>query len=466
MAVVSTEKNLNTTTSDSFETRAEIKQIAIIALPIIAAQLLQVGMGVVDTVMAGRIDALSIAAIALGASIWFSVMLFGVGIMLALTPIISQHIGANNHPLIREELRQGLWLSLFTGIFLIFIINLVASIMPVLGIKQAIIPAANDYILWISWSLPFSLLYLVPRSFNDANSNTMPMLWIQIILLPINILGNYVLMYGNFGFPAMGASGAALSTGLAQMIGCLAMFAYTLWTPKYREYDLRKRMTPPDWQHILRTLKLGMPIAIALGMESGLFTATALLMGRFGVEAAAGHQIAINLASLTFMIPLGLSMALTVRAAQAIGAGQMLQAKKRGQLGIIICGCLAMISALCFWLFGSWLASLYTDDQAVIIIASQLLLMAALFQIVEGFHIGAVGVLRGYKDTTVPMIVAIFCYWVIGIGTAIWFGVIGTMGPVGLWLGLVMGLSTAAIILNIRFHYLTHRAEDTVTALA
>jgi len=456
--------SLNTSASNTFSNLDELKQIAIIALPIIAAHLLQIGMGVIDTLMAGRIDALSIAAIALGASVWFFVMLIGVGVMLALTPIISQHIGANNHPLIREELRQGLWLSLLTGFVMILLILSLAALMPVLGIETEIIPAANDYILWVSWSLPFSLLYLVPRSFNDANSNTMPMLWIQMLLLPLNVFGNYIFMYGNFGFPAMGASGAALATGLAQMIGCFALLAYTLWTPRYREYDLRKRMTPPNWPHILQTFKLGLPIAVAMGMEAGLFTAAALLMGRFGVDAAAGHQIAINLASLTFMIPLGVSMALTVRVGQAVGAQQLLQAKRRGQLGVLVCGGITVISALCFWLFGRWLAGLYTDDVAVITIASQLLIMAALFQIVDGLQVGAVGVLRGYKDTTIPMLIAVFCYWIIGMGTAIWFGILKNIGPVGLWLGLVAGLFAAAVILNFRFHLLTRDAQDSVVA--
>jgi len=225
-------------------------------------------------------------------------------------------------------------------------------------------------------------------------------------------------------------------------------------------------MTPPDWQHIWSTLKLGIPIAVAMGLEAGLFTTTALLMGRFGVEAAAGHQIAINLASLTFMIPLGVSMALTVRVGQAIGAKQALQAKQRGALGVVICGATTAISALCFWIFGSWLAGLYTDDQAVIVIASQLLIMAALFQIVDGLQVGAVGVLRGYKDTTVPMIIAAFCYWGIGMGTAIWFGIYTAMGPAGLWLGLVTGLFTAAVILNLRFYFLTRDAKDVDIVIA
>lgn len=444
-----------------FSRIAELRSIAVIALPIILAQLLQMGMGVIDTVMAGRIDALSIAAIALGSSLWFFVALLGIGVMLALSPIIAQHIGANNHPLIREELRQGIWLALTVGVFQVIIVLSLVYVMPLIGVEDEIIPAATDYIHWVAWSLPFNCLYLVPRSFNEANGNTMPILWIQVIILPVNILGNYLLMYGNFGFPQMGASGAALSTGIAQLLGCVMLYTYTLRATRYEDYNLRKRMTGPDWKHIYQTFKLGFPIAISMGMEVGLFTATALLMGRFGVAAAAGHQIALNIASIAFMIPLGVSMALTVRIGQATGAGNRLTARKRGQLGIVLCGAICTASALFLWLFGEMLAGLYTDEVEVVSIASKLLILAALFQIVDGLQIGAVGVLRGLKDTKIPMLIAIFCYWVVGMGTALNFGIAQNMGPAGLWMGLVAGLAVAAIALNIRFHLLTRSATDT-----
>ncbi|PID45147.1 MAG: multidrug transporter MATE [Proteobacteria bacterium] len=445
-------------TYSTFSRSHELHHIFKIALPIIAAQLLQVGMGVIDTVMAGRIDALAISAIALGASIWFFVLLIGIGIMAAVTPVIAQHVGADNHPLIREELRQGIWLSISISFCLILLIILIASAMPVLGIQKTIIPAASDYIFWIAWSLPFSCLYLLPRSLNEATGNTLIMMWIQLAVLPINVLGNYIFMYGNFGLPAMGASGAALSTGITQVISCLALYYYTLTDKKYEKYDLRKRMTPPDWRHILQILRLGLPISVAMGMESGLFTTTALLMGRFGVDAAAGHQIAINIASLAFMVPLGVSMALTVRVGQAVGARQAITARQRGTLGIQVCGLITCISAFILWQFGHTIATWYTDDTVVVEIATQLLVMAAIFQIVDGLQVGAIGVLRGFKDTTIPMIIAVFCYWVLGMGTALWFGVFGEMGPTGLWLGLVIGLLFAAIALNVRFHVLTRGA--------
>ena len=189
----------------AFSRTSEIIQIAKIALPIIAAQLLQMSMGVIDTVMAGRIDALSIAAIALGSSIWSFVMLIGLGILLALTPILSQHIGANNRTLVREELRQGFWIALGLGVLTILILAALGNSLAALGVENEIIAPAQDYLLWIAWSLPLSMLYLVPRAFNEAMSNTLPILWIQIIALPLNILGNYLFMYGNYGFPRNGS---------------------------------------------------------------------------------------------------------------------------------------------------------------------------------------------------------------------------------------------------------------------
>ncbi|MCB1757805.1 MAG: MATE family efflux transporter [Gammaproteobacteria bacterium] len=440
--------------------RKELRAIAVIALPIIFAQLLQMGMGVIDTLMAGRINALTLAAVALGAAIWFFVFLVGIGLMLALTPIISHHIGANNHPLIREELRQGIWLALTLSLMLMLLLWLVAALMPYLGIEEEIIPETHRYLRWIAWSLPFTCLYLVPRFLNESMGHTMPMLWIQVLLLPLNVLGNYTFMFGNFGFPAMHAAGCALSTGISQTIGCLALYAYTLYTPRYAEYDLRKRMTLPDWAHIANIVRLGLPISIGMATESGMFTATALLMGRFGVDAVAGHQIAINIASITFMIPLGISIALTVRTGQALGAGQQLTARYRGRLGIALCGAFMFVSAFVLWTMGGFLASLYTSNKAVLVIATQFLAYAAVFQLVDGMQVGAMGVLRGYKDTKIPMLVTVFCYWIIGMGISLGLGVFGPMGPAGLWAGLVGGLLVAAITLNIRFYRLSRTAQD------
>jgi MATE family multidrug resistance protein len=437
------------------EARQELRTIAAIALPIISAQLLQMGMGVADTLMAGRVNALTLAAVSLGAAMWFFVMIVGLGVMLALTPIISHHVGANNHPLIREELRQGVWLALALSLCLMALLGLLGLLMPHLGIAPEIVSETHRYLRWVAWSLPLTCLYLVPRFLNESLGNTMPMLWTQLLMLPLNVLGNYVFMFGNFGFPAMGAAGAALSTGISQTLGCFALYAYTLRTQRYAVYALRRPMTRPDWAHIGTIVRLGIPISVGLAMEAGMFTATALLMGRFGVATVAGHQIAINIASLIFMIPLGVSIALTVRVGQALGAGDPLAARFRGRLGIALCTAIMAASALMLATAGHWLASLYTPNQTVVALAAQFLVYAAVFQVVDGMQVGAMGVLRGYKDTKIPMLITVFGYWVVGMGLSLSLGVFGPMGPAGLWAGLVGGLAVAAVILNVRFWRLT-----------
>ncbi|HPQ96568.1 MAG TPA: MATE family efflux transporter [Thiolinea sp.] len=451
-------------TSPPFLWRSELRQLLMIALPIIAAQLLQVGMGVVDTLMAGRISALTLAAIALGSSIWHFAMLCGVGMLLALPPVISQHIGASQPHLIREELRQGIWVALIMGGLLVMLMLLTALLLPWSGIEAGLIPEVRHYLYGICWSLPFSCLYLVPRAFNDAMGNTMPMLWVQLALLPLNILGNYLFMFGHGGFPAMGAAGAALATGLSQSIGFVVLTLWTLHMPRYRDYDLARRMTAPDWPHIRAIVTLGTPIMLGIAMEVGMFTTMAMLMGHFGVDVTAGHQIALNISSLTFMVPLGIAMALTVRVGRAIGAGERYQAYRRGQLGIITCVGFMMVSALLLWNGRSVLAGLYTPNPQVVLLAAHFLMFAAIFQIFDGLQVSAMGALRGYKDTRIPMLMTVFCYWVIGIGCGLWLGLRGGMGPDGLWVGLVLGLCSAGVSLGLRFAILGQRRTHTPPA--
>ena len=217
--------------SQLVKARTEARALAIIALPVIVAQLLQMGMGVADTLMAGRVSALALSAVAMGAAMWFFTLMAGLGLMLALTPIIAHHVGANNHSLIREELRQGVWLALVLSVFQMLTMLFMSLLMPWIGVAPEIVAETRHYLMWVAWSMPFTCLYLVPRFLNESMGHTMPMLWTQLLMLPVNVLGNYALMFGNFGFPAMGASGAALSTGIAQTIGCLALCAYTLSAP-------------------------------------------------------------------------------------------------------------------------------------------------------------------------------------------------------------------------------------------
>lgn len=444
-----------------FAWRYETRQLLAIALPIIAAQLLQMSMGVVDTVMAGRISPLALAAIALGTSIYSFAMLLGMGVMIALTPTVSQLLGAGDNHLIREELRQGLWLALCIGGVAILISLGLANSLSLFGVESSIIPEAKRYIYWVAWSLPFIFLAIVPRAFNEAKGNTLPMMWIQLFLLPLNVVGNYIFMFGHIGLPAMGAAGAALSTGLAQVVGCILLFTYTLQAPRYRTYQLAKRMTRPDPAHLMKLLRLGLPISVSLGMEVSMFMVVALLMGSFGVTAAAGHQIALNVASLTFMVPLGTAMALTVQVGNALGAQSYQLARQRGHLGMLLCAGFMLLSGLNLWLWGEQIASWYSSDAAVVQAAAHFLVFAALFQLGDGIQVSAAGALRGYKDTLYPMLITTFCYWVVGVALGWYLSHSTPFAAAGLWVGLVSGLFMAALLLSLRFNSLSKRLMNT-----
>ncbi len=444
----------------------EIKTILIIALPLIISQVLQVGMGVIDTVMAGQIGALPLAAVAMGSAVWFFVLLMGMGLMRVMPAIISQYRGAKNFPAIREEVRQCSWMALFLGGVSVILLLGVSELLWLIDIDSDIVPVTQEYIYWISWSLPFSCFYLVPRYFNEGMGFTLPMLILQLITMPLNIFGNWLFMYGNAGFAPMGGAGAALATGLSQSIGCILLVLYTFYGKRYQEYDLRRRITMPDWGHLWQNLKLGVPIAVSMGMEAGLFSVVTLLMGKFGVDAVASHQIALNIASLAFMVPLGISMALTIRVGEAIGSSEPKEAKLRGQMGILLCISFCALSAILFTFEGAFLSGVYTNESHLITLATELLLLAALFQLVDGLQVGAAGALLGYKDTKIPMIISVICYW----GGGLTIGVVSSVhlgyGPKGLWYGLVAGLALAAAALNIRLHFVSRQAiEESLTTV-
>jgi MATE family multidrug resistance protein len=273
----------------------------------------------------------------------------------------------------------------------------------------------------------------------------------QLALVPVNALGNYILIYGHFGAPAMGASGAALSSAIVLTTGAVAILTYLVRARRYRPLGLFAGWTGPQPRQIAGMLRLSLPIAVSMVMETSMFTVVAMLMGRFGEVALAAHHVAINWAALTYMVPVGLAMAVTVRVGHAAGAGDQPGARLRGLVGIVVCGLAMLLSAMVMILFPQSIIGLYTGDAAVAALAGHLFLLAALFQISDGLQIAAAGALRGLHDTTVPMLVNAVSYWVIGLPAAWLLGVVAGHGPTGMWAGLVLGLTVAAVLLNLRF---------------
>lgn len=424
-----------------------------------ATQLVQMAMGFFDTVMMGRVGATELAAVAIGTGLWHALFLFALGILMALSPSVAQLHGAGRIAEIAPLVRQVLWLGIMLGGFCFFVLRHLQALLAVLGIESSIVPIADEYLRALSWGMWPVMIYMGLRLFSEGISRTRPVLLVSLLGLMVNVVANYVLIFGHWGFPAMGARGCGIATTLGMGVMLVAMLWLLMNDSRYRSYGLFQRWDWPCWQKLGPLVVLGLPIGIGLFLETGIFAAVALLLGTLGAVAAAAHQVALNVAALTFMIPLGLSMAITVRVGRAVGAADSLAARRSGFIGIILSGGFMALMAVLILLGHLAIARLYTNDPQVVVVAAGLLHLAALFQISDGLQVSALGALRGLKDTRVPMLIVLVAYWLIAFPLAYWLGIVRGLGPAGPWIGLIFGLTVAALLLNARFWWLSARLE-------
>jgi MATE family multidrug resistance protein len=430
---------------------AESKRIIYLGLPIIIGQVLQMSMGFVDTVMAGNLSPEDLAAVAIGSSFMTPVFVFSMGLLMAMNSIISQNLGSGKILEIGRNFRQAVYLSQIMAWISFFVVRNLEWMMVYLGIEQQVVDLAQGYIEAMSWGLPAITLYMVFRFFNEGISITRPTMYFAFVGLLFNILGNYTLMFGNFGFPALGAVGTGWASSIVAFAMLIGIAIYTLTRKAYEKYQLLSDFRKPDFEYMKEIITIGTPIGISTFMEVSMFATVALLMGKMGTAIVAGHQIAINITALIFMIPLGLSNAITVRVGQARGRGDWEGVKRSGFAGIGITVGIMLVTATMLITIPEFLVGIYTDDSNVQSIAVSLLAMAAIFQISDGLQVSGAGALRGLKDTKIPMIVNFTAYWLIGIPAGYAFGLWLDYGPQGLWVGLICGLTVAAILHNARF---------------
>lgn len=431
--------------------RREFRETLILAVPIVLGQLSAIGMNVVDTVLAGHYGATTLAAVAVGASIWSLVIVAAIGVMLAVPPSIAQLAGAGAHARVGMVFRQALWLALILGTILFFGARHSGPLLDVIGIVPDILADTQKFLHAISWGAPALTGYFALRGLSEGLGLTRPTMYFGFFGLVLLTPLGYVLMYGGFGLPAEGAQGLGLATAIVLWLQLLAFATYLALRRHYRPYGLFAQFNRPHWDEILELLRLGVPMGVSVLMEAGLFVATALLIGSLGTDAIASHQIAINVASVTFMLPLGVAMATTVRVGRAVGRGDADGVRYAGFIGIATSLLTQTISSAVMALFPLWIAGLYTDDAGVAALAAQLLLLAAVFQFSDGIQVTANGALRGLKDTTVPMILTTLAYWGIGMPVGYWLAFHAGAGVRGMWAGLIVGLSTAALLLFVRF---------------
>lgn len=422
-----------------------------IGVPVIITQLLQISMSFVDTIMAGRLSPEDLAAIAVGTSVLMPVVVLCMGCLMAVTPIVAQNIGGRNLEVIGKNARQVLWLSQILAIPAFFILRNLDFVFELLQVTEEIIPIAAGYLKAISWGIFPAFAYAALRHFNEGLSVTRPAMYIAIIGTLVNIPANYVLMFGKLGFPQLGAVGTGYASSIVFSIMFIAMLWFTVGHKPYRRFDIFGKFRWPEKKYLVELVQIGTPIGISSSMEVSMFAAVSLLISSLSTLEVAAHQIAINFASICFMIPLGLSIAISARVGNSIGRGKTQEARFRGYIGVGISTLFMIGTATILFLFPNAITSIYTSDAEVTNLAVQLLYMAAIFQISDGLQVSGYGALRGLKDTKVPMVVNLIAYWVIGIPTAYLLGFTYNYGAPGFWIGLIAGLTAAGILHNIRF---------------
>lgn len=428
-----------------------------VALPIVLGQLAQMSFNVVDTVMAGHLGAKALAAVSVGMNLFNPLFIFAIGVFLALNPIVAHLNGRGEQDGIGEHLTQGLWLSLFLALPSFFLLRHTEPLILLLGIEASVVPTTLGFLQALSWGVFPLFAVLALRFFNEGLFNTRPMMVLNLAAIPLYILFNDTLMHGKFGFPAYGAIGIGYATASVWTLQALALFAYTARTHRYAALRLFHRFTWPRRDELMEILKMGVPIAVSLGMEALLFIAVGLLIGRLDVTTIAGHQIALNIASVAFMVPLGVSMAITARVGYYAGQGAIAQVRRAGFIGIALAGAFMLVTISLLLMLPETITGFYTNDQGVQQVALQLLFLAAIFQLSDGLQVSGQGALRGLKDTQVPMLTNALAYWGIGFPISYWLGTVQGRGAVGFWIGLVAGLTAAALFHNGRFWWLSRR---------
>ena len=432
--------------------RLELRALWKVGGPLIVNFLAVAGMNFADAVMAGRIGPNDLAAVAIGGSVWILGLIFCLGFLMALSPIIAHHFGAGRLDLIGRYTRQGFWLSQALALPVLVLVQLgVQPAFSIVGIDEGFRDLSIGYVRAIYLGLPAMAIFFVLRFTNEGMGVTRPIMYTSLFSLVCNVSLNYVLMFGKFGFPALGAIGCGLASAITMWLMAIVLAIYVIRHPRYKPLQIFSRVARIRFSIFREVFSLGWPIMGALIAEVGLFSAISILMGTLGATIAAAHQVALNFASTMFMVPLALSSAITVRVGHELGRTDAVAARFAGLVGIVFCGIFMACAAITMLLLRQKVVQIYTADAEVQAIAISLMMMAALFQVADGIQIGAAGALRGYKDTRVPMLINAFAFWALGFPCAYLAARVLNLAPRFIWLGLVIGLTVSALLLTTRF---------------
>ncbi len=434
----------------------ELRATAALAAPLIVGKLSAVGQNTVDVLLAGHLNAHVLAAVAVGTALWILVFMVASGLSYALSPAVAQLDGAGRREATGPLLAQALRLGAVAGVLLLLALRWGGpALVRAAGTAPSLLGDVTAFLHAVSWGAPAMTLYLVLMGFSEGLSLPRPSMVTGLLGLIVLAPIGYVLMYGAFGLPSLGARGSGYAAAVVTWVQLLAMATWLVRSRRYRGTGWGARRRGTDARAIRGLLALGVPIAVSQLSESTLFTAAALVISRFGEAQAGAHQIAINVAATTFMVPLGFAFAITVRVGRAVGQGDRAGRRRAGLVGIAMAVGAQAVSATCLLLFSREIAGFFTTDAAVIAGAALLLQVAGAFQLSDGLQVASIGALRGLKDTRVPMVITTLSYWGVGMALGVYLGMVRGWGAVGVWWGLVAGLSVAAALLSTRFLRLT-----------
>jgi len=449
----------------------EARQLLALAIPVILAQVAQTAMGFVDTIMAGAVSATDMAAVAVGTSIWLPAILFGHGLLLALTPTVAQLNGSGRRERIAEQVRQAYWLAFFVAILIMVLLwNAGYVIRAMHDIDEQLALKAGGYLHALLWGAPGYLFFQVMRNQCEGLSKTKPGMVMGFIGLLVNIPLNWIFIYGHFGMPALGGVGCGVATGSVYWVMFLVMRLWVRHMGSMRDIRMHTRWSPPSRAVLQRLVSLGLPVALALFFEVTLFAVVALMVSPLGIVDVAGHQIALNFSSLMFVLPLSLGVATTIRVGYRLGQGSAEQARVAAWTAQAVGVCMVAVTALFTVTFRHQIALLYNDNPEVVALAAQLMLLAAIYQFSDSIQVIGSGILRGYKDTRSIFFITFIAYWLLGLPSgytlAMTDWVVPRLGPAGFWCGFIIGLTSAAIMMLWRIRRLQQLPAQVILARA
>lgn len=456
--------SLRTTTDDSWSTH--MRATLLLGAPLVGAQLAQMAINTTDVILVGWLGTTELASVVLATQLFFVVFIFGTGFTSAVVPLVAQAIGRNNQVGVRRSVRMGLWIVLLYGILTAPLLWFSEPILLKLGQEADVAANAQGYLRVAQWGIFPALGLMALRSFVTGLEKGGIVLWVTIGMFIMNAVVAYMLIFGHFGAPALGFRGAAVASVCANLSGFVIAVIYVESKPQMRAYEIFVRFWRSDWPMFREIVLLGLPISFTILAETSLFAAASLLMGMIGKLELAAHGIALQLASIAFMIPLGLSQVATVRVGLANGRGDMVGVRRAAGAVLLVGIAFTAIGGVLYATMPQFFGGLFLDTrkadaETVLALAAPLIVLAGAFQLVDGLQAVGAGLLRGMKDTKVPMMLALVAYWPIGFVCAYVFAFPLGLGAEGVWVGFVVGLAAAAAFLCGRFFLLVRQKTQT-----